>query len=73
MISNTCHMAFAAGIVFWKKSHNTTNAMNLISTAFGFKIDMQKRSCREGWQKLLAIVQHIEVSKYNMCIIHVCL
>jgi hypothetical protein len=39
-------MAFAAGIVFWKKSHNTTNAMNLISTAFGFKIDMQKHSCR---------------------------
>jgi hypothetical protein len=39
-------MAFAAGIVFWKKSQNMTNAMNLISTAFGFKIDMQKRSCR---------------------------
>ncbi len=46
MISNTCHMAFAAGIVFWKKSQNMTNAMNLISTAYGFKIDMQKRSSR---------------------------
>ncbi len=75
MISNTYHVAFAAGIVFWKKSHNMKNARftKSIPTAFGFKIYMQKRSCREEWQKLLAIVQHIDVSKYNMCIIHVCL
>ncbi len=32
-----------------------------------------KSAHAEEWQKLLAIVQHIDVSKYNMCIIHVCL
>jgi hypothetical protein len=48
MISNKCHMAFAAGIVLWKKSHNMKNARftKSISTTFGFKIYMQKRSCR---------------------------
>jgi hypothetical protein len=33
-------MAFAAGIVFWKKSHNMKKARftKSISTAFGFRI-----------------------------------
>jgi hypothetical protein len=32
-----------------------------------------KSAHAEEWQKLLAIVQHIDVSTYDMCIIHACL
>jgi hypothetical protein len=53
-------MAFAAGIVFWKKSHNMKmqGLLNLSPQHLGSRSTC-KSAHAEEWQKLLAIVQHI--------------